>query len=246
MTGAGLSSLVLPAVPAMLRVGGAALLAPAFTSIPGRVRAGLAVAAACLALPLGVGGAMPEGPWWGWAPAELMAGLCIGGVAAASVEAMRLLGRLAGEQMGLGLGEAYEPSQSSEANAVESLTAWAGTAAFVSVGGVEGVVLSASKPLAVTGDSWMLSATGIARTLDAAMQVGLRVCLPVLAVTLAGAVVGGVVVRAAPRTLTLACGFGARSAAALGTLVAAAGTAWAVQSDLVRTALRSMPGGSGW
>lgn len=132
--GADLTALVLPALPAMLRTAGAAAMAPAFTVIPMRMRLALAAGAGWIALPLGVQGEAPSGAWWMWAPLELMAGLCIGGMAAAAVEALRCMGRVAGEQMGLGLGEAYDPSHAPESNAAESLMGWAGTAAFVAVG----------------------------------------------------------------------------------------------------------------
>ena len=241
-----LSALMLPALPAMLRTAGAAAMAPAFTVIPMRLRVALAAGAAWIALPLGAHGEVPSGPWWMWAPLELMAGLCIGGMAAAAVEALRCMGRVAGEQMGLGLGEAYDPSHASEANAAESMMGWAGAAAFVAVGGIESVVLAASHAAPRDGQAWMLSARGMAQTLDAAMSVGLRVCLPVLAVTLAGAAIGGAVVRAAPRTVTLAGGFGVRAAMGLGMLVSAAGTAWAMQSELVQGVMRTLPGGNIW
>lgn len=237
---------LLPGLPAMLRAAGAVALAPAFTAMPGSMRVMLAVGAAGIACPLGAGMPMPEGPWWTWAPLELLAGACIGGVAAAAVEALRLAGRLAGEQMGFALGETYAATGPTEANAAESALGWSAVAAFVAVGGVEGVVLAAVRSVPGDGRSWVASSESFARTLDAAMSVGLRVCLPVLAVTLAGAAIGGVVVRAAPRMVALGGGFGARAAVGLGTLAVSAAAAWGLQSSFARSLLdRLSIGGAG-
>lgn len=230
----------------MLRAAGAVAMAPAFTAMPASLRVALAVGAAWIAWPLGAGLAAPEGAWWSWAPTELLAGVCIGGVAAAAVEALRLAGRLAGEQMGLALGETYAPTGASEGNAVESAFGWAAAAAFVAVGGVEGVVLAAVRSVPGDGRPWLSSSEGISRTLDAALGVGLRVCLPVLAVTLAGAAIGGVVVRAAPRMVAIGGGFGARAAVGLGTLAASAAAAWGLQGSFMRSVLdRLSTGGMG-
>jgi flagellar biosynthesis protein FliR len=61
--------------------------------------------------------------------------------------------------------------------------------------------------------------------------------MPVLAITLAGTVIGGAMVRAAPRMVTLGGGFGIRAAAGLGMLAASMATAWAIQQDLVRRSM---------
>ena len=82
--------------------------------------------------------------------------------------------------------------------------------------------------------------------MDAALQVGLRACLPVLAVTLAGTLIGGVVIRAAPRVVTLAGGFGVRAAMGLGMLTASAGAAWALQQELLRDTLGRLATGGAW
>ena len=107
-------------------------------------------------------------------------------------------------------------------------------------------MLAAVRSVPGDGRAWLASADGVARTLDAAMRVGLRVCLPVLAVTLAGAAIGGVVLRAAPRMVTLGGGFGARAAAGLGMLAASAAAAWGLQGAFARSVLdRLQSGGVG-
>lgn len=222
-------------LPVMLRAGAAALLAPGFSEMPAGLRVALAAAAALIALPLGADAGLPQGSWLAWAPAELMAGACIGGVAAASALGLRWAGRVAGEQMGLSIGASSVPGDdAAEANAVEAVMGWCAAASFVAVGGIDAVVLAAARSREVGAGEWIGSARGIASTLDAAMQVGVRASLPVLAVTLAGTAIGGVIMRAAPRAVTLAGGFGARAAMGFGMLAASAGTAWALQSELVR------------
>lgn len=232
-------------LPVMLRAAGAALLAPGFSEMPVGLRLGLAAMAGLIALPLGATAAPPAGGWLAWAPGELLAGACIGGLAAASVMGLRWMGRLAGEQMGLALGATYVPdADPGEANAVESIMGWCAAASFVAVGGLDAVVLAAVRSRAAGAGDWIGSARGMASTMDAALQVGLRACLPVLAVTLAGTLIGGAVIRAAPRVVTLAGGFGVRAAMGLGMLAASAGTAVVLQMDLVRATLAGVTAGS--
>jgi hypothetical protein len=50
-------------------------------------------------------------------------------------------------------------------------------------------------------------------------------------------VIGGAVVRAAPRLVTLGGGFGARAAMGMGMLAASMATAWAAQQELVRRSM---------
>lgn len=246
MSGVSLLPALVPGLPAMLRAAGAAAMAPAFTAMPTSLRVALAVGAAWIAWPLGAGLPSPEGAWWSWAPMELLAGVCIGGVAAAGVEALRLAGRVVGEQMGLAIGQTYSPAGEVEGHATEAVFGWAAAASFVAVGGVEGVVLAAVRSVPGDGRAWLASADGVARTLDAAARVGLRVCLPVLAVTLAGAAIGGVVVRAAPRMVAIGGGFGARAAMGLGMLAASAAAAWGLQGTFARSLLdRLAEGGVG-
>jgi flagellar biosynthesis protein FliR len=243
MSASSMAAMLLPGLPAMLRAAGAAALVPAFTGMPGLARAGLVLAAAAIAWPLGAGMALPEGSVWSWAPAELAAGGVIGATAAAAAGALRLAGRLIGEQMGMGLGAHATPDAlPEESNAAEAALGWCSAICFVSVGGVEGVVLAAARSRAAT-DGWALGADGIAASLDAASGVALRVSLPVLALTLAGTAVGGVLARAAPGVMTLASGFGYRVASGLGMLCATAVALWAAQATLVREMLARLPGG---
>ncbi len=234
-------------LPVMLRAAGAALLAPGFTEMPLGLRLGLAAMAGLIALPLGTGQVPPPGSWLAWAPAELLAGACIGGVAASAVLGLRWMGRLAGEQMGLAVGATYAPdADPGETNAVESVMGWCAAACFVAVGGIDAVVLAAVRSRAAGAGDWIGSARGLATTMDAALQVGLRACLPVLAVTIAGTLIGGVVIRAAPRVVTLAGGFGVRAAMGLGMLTASAGAAWALQQELLRDTLGRLATGGAW
>jgi flagellar biosynthesis protein FliR len=235
--------LLLPGLPAMLRAASAAAIVPAFTGMPASIRAGLAVAAAVVAWPLGVQSVPPEGSIWMWAPQEVLAGGLVGATAAAAAAALRLAGRVIGEQMGLGLGEIAQPDGAlDEGNAAESTLGWCAAACFVSVGGVEGVVLAAARPRAGSA-AWGLGAEGIAQALDAATQLALRVSLPVVALTFAGMAIGGVLVRAAPGVVTLAGGFGVRAAMGLGMLSATAAGVWVAQSGLVRDVLARLGGG---
>jgi flagellar biosynthesis protein FliR len=237
-------AMLLPGLPAMLRAAGAALLLPAFTGMPGSIRAGLVLIAAVVAWPMGSRGASPEGSFWLWAPQELAAGAIVGATAAAAAGGLRLAGRLVGEQMGLGLGEAAQPeSAEPEGNAAEATLGWCSAACFVAVGGIETVVITAARGR--DGQSaWGMGAEGMASALDAASQLALRVSLPVLALTMAGAAIGGVIVRSAPGVMTLAGGFGVRAATGLGMLAATAVGVWAAQTEVLRGVLARLAGGA--
>ena len=226
---------LLPALPVMLRAGGAAWISPVFTGISAPFRILLAVWAGWIAMPLGLPAVPPASSWWHWAPLELLSGVCLGGMAAISVEALRLAGRVAAEQMGMAMGEHAEPSEHADGGPVQAMMAWAAVIAFVSVGGVDAVVMAAVR--AGPAESWLASPERLGAALDAAFDVGLRACMPVLAVTLAGTVIGGAVVRAAPRMVTLGGGFGVRAAMGMGMLAASMATAWVIQQDLVRQSM---------
>ena len=231
-------------LPVMLRAAGAALVAPGFSEMPLVLRLALAAFTALVALPLGASGTAPTGSWLLWAPGELLAGACIGGIAAACMLGLRWAGRIAGEQMGLAMGATYAPdADPGEVNAVESVMGWCAVASFVAVGGIETVVIAAARSRPVGAGEWIGTARGLSSTLDAAMAVGVRACLPVLAITIAGTLIGGAVIRAAPRVVTLAGGFGVRAAMGLGMLAASAGTAWALQTDLFRATLAGIAAG---
>jgi flagellar biosynthesis protein FliR len=210
-------------------------MAPAFTRMPMVLRVVLALSAAWIAMPLGAAAEAPASPWWRWAPQELLAGICLGGVAAISVEALRLAGRVAAEQMGMSMGEHVDPAGEVDGGPVQALMGWAAAIGFVSVGGVDAVVLAAVR--AGPAQAWFRSPERLGGALDAAFEVGLRACMPVLAITLAGTVIGGAVVRAAPRLVTLGGGFGARAAMGMGMLAASMATAWAAQQELVRRSM---------
>jgi len=210
-------AMLLPGLPAMLRAAGAALLVPAFTGMPGSIRAGLVLIAAVVAWPMGSRGASPEGSFWLWAPQELAAGAIVGATAAAAAGGLRLAGRLVGEQMGLGLGEAAQPeSAEPEGNAAEATLGWCSAACFVAVGGIETVVITAARGR--DGQSaWGMGAEGIASALDAA---------------------------SAPGVMTLAGGFGVRAATGLGMLAATAVGVWAAQTEVLRGVLARLAGGA--
>lgn len=218
-------------------------MAPAFTRMPVAMRFMLALSAAWIAVPLGAAAAAPASPWWRWAPQELLAGTTLGGLAAISVEALRLAARVAAEQMGMSMGEHADPAGEVDGGPLQAMMGWAAAIGFVSVGGIDAVVLAAVR--VGPAEAWLSSPERLGGALDAAFEVGLRACMPVLAITLTGTVIGGAVVRAAPRLVTLGGGFGARAAMGMGMLAASMATAWAGQQDLVQRSMDWLaPGGA--
>lgn len=235
---------VVSLAPAMLRAAAAAWMATACTPIAGWMRLMLALAAGWIAAPLAIDRPVTGLAWWHWVPTEALAGLCIGGIAAISVEALRLAGRVVSEQMGMSMAAPADSSELESGGPVESLMAWSATLAFVSVGGLDAVVLASVRSGAAEAGPSL--AGRAASVLDAAFEVGTRACLPVLAISLAGTVIGGVVIRAAPRMVSLGSGFGARAAVGMGMLAASAGGAWMAQQDLFRRSLGLLGPGGAW
>jgi flagellar biosynthetic protein FliR len=219
---------------ACVRVAGLATFAPMLAggALPVRMRLAVAAAIAVAAMPAAGAAGVPAaalGEPWRLLPAavlEFALGAALGVVALLPVAAFRSAGALAGVQMGLGFGGVYDAEAGdAEGDAASRLLAAAGVALFAWCGGLDAVALAAMRTFDhAPAGAWSAAgavpaATGAAL---AACELAFRVALPVTALLVAEALVGGFVARSVPGMSPLAFGFPVRVIVGLAGLLAGA------------------------
>ncbi len=217
-----------------VRVAGLATFAPMLAggALPVRLRVAVAAVIAIAAMPAAGMAAPPAATVaepWRMLPAavlEFAFGAALGIVALLPVAAFRAAGALAGVQMGLGFGSVYDADAGDgEGDAASQLLAAAGVALFAWCGGLDAVALAAMRTFehAPVG-AW--SAAGAVPAVTgaalAASELAFRVALPVTALLVAEALVGGFVARSVPGMSPVAFGFPVRVLVGLAGLLAGA------------------------
>ena len=228
------------AVAGAARAVGAAMCAPAFTMIPWRFRLAFAGAAGWAAAPIAAGDSMITTISLPQIAIEISIGAVIGLLAAISVEALRVCGRVIGEQMGLSLAQTYDPAIDGEANAAEMLFTWSAITIFVAVGGIQTIAITAAASVRTLPPGTFAQsdfANSVALLLDAAMVVGFKACLPVVGVLAAVTAVAALVVRIVPGFSTFSAGFGSRAAVGIAAALATCGVIWTSENAFIQNSL---------
>ena len=228
------------AVAGAARAVGAAMCAPAFTMIPWRFRMAFAATAGWAAAPIAAGDSMITTISLPQIVIEISIGALIGLLAAISVEALRICGRVIGEQMGLSLAQTYDPAIDGEANAAEMLFTWSAITIFVAVGGIQTIAITAAASVRTLPPGIFAQsdfANSVALLLDAAMVVGLKACLPVVGVLAAVTAVAALVVRIVPGFSTFSAGFGSRAAVGIAAALATCGVIWSSENSFIQNSL---------
>ena len=228
------------AVAGAARAVGAAMCAPAFTMIPLRFRIAFAAAAGWAAAPIAAGDSMITTISLPQVVIEISIGAFIGLLAAISVEALRVCGRVIGEQMGLSLAQTYDPAIDGEANAAEMLFTWSAITIFVAVGGIQTIAITAAASVRTLPPGTFAQsdfANSVALLLDAAMVVGFKACLPVVGVHAAVTAVAALVVRIVPGFSTFSAGFGSRAAVGIAAALATCGVIWTSENVFIQNSL---------
>lgn len=211
------------------RLAGLVIFAPILSSIaiPVRVSAGLSFLVGIAVYPaLSVevfGGRTYELDLLTLAPllaAEAGIGLAIGWLAMLPLLAAQFAGMLTGAQLGLGFAEIYNPATDASADVVAQMLFWLGLAAFLALSGHVWVVLAVLRTFdyvpvggfRVDGDLMDLGA-GL---LLAAMEVGLRIAAPVLAIVFLESIAMGFMSRTTPQLNVLSLGFPLRIIVGIG------------------------------
>ena len=228
------------AVAGAARAVGAAMCAPAFTMITWRFRMAFAAAAGWAAAPIAAGDSMITTISLPQVLIEISIGALIGLLAAISVEALRICGRVIGEQMGLSLAQTYDPAIDGEANAAEMLFTWSAITIFVAVGGIQTIAITAAASVRTMPPGTFAQsdfANSVALLLDAAMVVGFKACLPVVGVLAAVTAVAALVVRIVPGFSTFSAGFGSRAAVGIAAALATCGVIWTSENVFIQNSL---------
>ena len=228
------------AVAGAARAVGAAMCAPAFTMIPWRFRMAFAAAAGWAAAPIAASDSIITAISLPQIVIEISIGALIGLLAAISVEALRICGRVIGEQMGLSLAQTYDPAIDGEANAAEMLFTWSAITIFVAVGGIQTIAITAAASVRTLPPGTVAQsdfANSVALLLDAAMVVGFKACLPVVGVLATVTAVAALVVRIVPGFSTFSAGFGSRAAVGIAAALATCGVIWSSENNFIQNSL---------
>lgn len=156
---------------------------------------------------------------------ELAVGAVLGILAAIPLLSVQLAGLLAGQQMGLGLAQTFNPAMDIEGDNLGQLYFIVATAAFVSLGGVETVagclihsfsLIPAASPAAPLFDVSIL--TGL---IHSGFDMAFRIALPVLTIIFLETIATGFLMKTVPTINVMTFGFPLR--VMLGVLAAIAG-----------------------
>ena len=222
-----------PMMMVLVRLGGLFIFAPVLGSpmIPGRIKALLVVILAVAVYPLLSSAMVSQVP----ANASLMelvplmamevsVGLMIGFVAMIPLFAMQTSGLVMGQQMGLGFARFYNPASDSEADVLEQLLFYLALATFLAMGGLEAMVLSLVRSFEYVQVGQMFFGSGAIRLLTglllSAMEIGLRIAAPLLALIFLETVAMGFVAKTVPQLNILSLGFPLRIIMGIATILA--------------------------
>ncbi len=211
-------------VPGLLivafRLGGLALFSPILASaaVPVRVRAGLAFLVAAAAYPLlHERGAIAVPPdldllmLAGIIAREAAIGAVVGWLAMLPLMMAQVAGQTIATQLGLAFAEVYDPTTDTSAEQIGQMLTWLAMVAFLVLGGHAWLFLAVLRTFdyvpvggfAVDAELLQL-ATGLALS---AMEVGLRLCAPVLALVFLESLALGFMSKTTPQINILSLGF---------------------------------------
>lgn len=209
-----------PALLVIFRVGGLFVYAPIFGSsvIPVRMKVLLSFAIGLAIYPVvgtaHLGGQELQLDLWSLAPLVMMeatVGVAIGYIGSLPFLAAQTGGLLAGQQMGLGFAQIYNPAMDDQAEPVGQLMFFMLLAGFLAIGGHDAIVLAVIRsfdhvPVGVMVVDLNLIDL-IAGILLMAFELALRVGAPVLALIFLQSVAMGFVSKTVPQLNILSLGF---------------------------------------
>ncbi len=187
----------------LMRCTGLVFAAPLFghQAIPTLVKFGLA---GCLTIALvnPAGASAGNLPLLLAAPIELVIGLCLGFILTLSFESVELAGRVVSIQLGLSLASVFSPTQDEASTAIDPFFSVLAGLLFLAMGLHLALVqvLANSFTVYPVGAGWPadLSVTG-AQTIALAMELGVRVALPIALVLLLVELSVALLARAIPQ-----------------------------------------------
>lgn len=171
---------------------------------------------------------------------ETLIGLSIGIVATVPLTTVQLAGKLMGQQMGLAVGELFNPSVDIAADNIGQLVYYIALTAFLMAGGMDIMY----RALADTFDAVALGGFAFSQApldimvgvVHAGFSVALRISMPVLAVIFLENVVVGFIMKTVPALNILSFGFPVRILAGLFILLLSIGAiAQVIGADMEST-----------
>ena len=155
---------------------------------------------------------------------EALIGLSLGLLATIPLMLVQVAAVIMGQQMGLSLGQTFNPALDIESESIGQLLYFMGIGTFLALGGLE-IVFSAlvtTFALVPAGAFALHEAPldALVGLLESGMDLALRVALPVLAIIFVETVAVGVLMKTVPGLNILAFGFPIRILAGFGALVA--------------------------
>lgn len=202
------------------RLGGLVLFSPVLASaaVPMRVRGGLAFLIAAAAYPMlneRLDLAVPQDldllMLAGLIAREAAIGAVIGWLATLPLLVAQYAGQVIGTQLGLGFAEIYDPNTDSSAEIIGQILTWLAVVAFLAIGGHTWVFLAVLRtfdyvPLGgFSVDQDLLSL--VLGILLSTLELGLRLCLPVLAMVFLESLALGFMSKTTPQINILSLGF---------------------------------------
>jgi flagellar biosynthesis protein FliR len=232
----------------MLRCTGLVFAAPLFGhhALPTLLKFGLA-AALTVALAAQAGTTAGALPLVMAAPVELVIGLSLGFILSLSFQAVELAGRVISIQLGLSLGSVFSPTQEEASTAIDPFFSVLAGLLFLAMGLHLAIVqvLANSFTAYPVGAGWPsdLALTG-ARTVALAMELGVRVALPVALVLLLVELSVGLLARAIPQINVFILGLPDKMLVAFAVLAAAMPALIAGAATIYRFVFGAASGGT--
>ena len=210
-----------PALLVIFRLGGLMIYGPVFGApvIPARVKIFLAVLLGLAVYPLIDTAHLAEATplpldLWALAPLmtrELLIGLIIGFVASLPLVAVQIGGLVMSQQMGLGFARFFNPAMNDQADVLGQILFFMILAEFLLIGGHEAMILAVFHSFQHIPLGGFVPDLGFASLLGglltAALELGLRVAAPLLALIFLQSVGMGFLAKTVPQLNILTLGF---------------------------------------
>lgn len=240
-----------PFLAALSRIAGLFVFTPGLAGamMPVRIKALLAVALTAAVYPtLDLARDVPLSlDLMSLAPAmasETLIGVSVGFLASLPLLAAQMGGVLAGQQMGMGLGNIINPALDADADTAGQLLFFAAIGAFLACGGLDACVRAVSLtfvnvPIGGAGLA-LASPLNLAVALVASgFEVAVRISAPVLCILLVESLASAFLMKTAPQFNIMSFGFPVRITLGLGAMYASLGAAHEVMSNHTGETLRA-------
>ncbi len=242
---------LIPYLLVAFRLAGLGLFAPLFSSImiPARIKGALILMLAAAIYP-----AVPHHPVFNATLTvpqllaliftESMIGFIVGFLASLPMLGAQAGGVIMGQQVGMGLGQVYNPAFDTESDPFSQLLSFLTTATFLAVGGLESTfraVLDTFRSIPMGAMSaQIMPGELIIGTLGSAFELALRVSAPVMAITFLLLAAFGFLGRTMPQFNVINLGFTIKIIAAIAVLALSLSTTNIAIGEEITVTLRSM------